>query len=449
MNELQKVMKSRTLREAVCNIPDSFFNSISFVLAFIFMVNPLLVFLNSRYLLFLPDCMDTINGSTLLVGTISALLFLVRRILTSREFDAKAFAKENLPIVIFLVFAVLMTIATIANGGLHIMLHGSSYRKEGLFGYLGYVVYFIIIAINNSDKKKTIWLYAFVSTSAVLELVTIYEHYALGTYDYSFVFSQYNHYGYYLLMSAAVSTMLIITSPHKWQKAVFSLSFLIAFLALIINDTFGCQIAVLVGIVFVCIMYSVAKSKFRPVTLVPMALFILTLVFAGATSENLHSKINSNFLQIQNDTNALANGTENAEFSTGVSRIVLWENGLQYISEEPLKGHGADATSERMLEDSNQDNDRCHCEYMNYAISFGIPAALAYIAAVAAVYFRGLKHRKKLTETQLIGLGAAMFYLVSAVIGNSMYYTAPYLFILLGMGYFREQNEALTKQSAE
>lgn len=449
MSALKKIQLPPKFSQAICKIPDSFFNIISFLLSMVFMLNPLFVLINTRLISGFPYFWDYFNRVTLAVGTVIILLFILRYSLINGKPDAKQFLKNNLPITLFLAFAVLMILTTLLNGSVYIMIHGFSYRKEGLLGYLGYIVYFILMAFNNSDKLKKIWMYTFAGSSAVLALVTIYEQYAMQTYDYAFVFHQYNHYGYYLLMSLATSAALIISSPKTWQKAVFAVHFFVMLLALIVNDTFGCQLAALAGLVFLCVMYSIAKSKFKVVTLIPLAIFIFTFVFAGVTSEKLHTNISNNIFQIGNDTNAIVNGKENADFSTGVSRIILWENGLQYISEEPFKGHGADATLGRMFNDSKSDNDRCHCEYMNYAISFGIPAALIYIAAVAAVYFRGLKHRRKLTEIQLIGMGAAMFYLVSAVIGNSMYYTAPYLFILLGMGYFRETNEAVKEQSAE
>ena len=438
MLDLKKIHVPPKIKNAVCSLPDGLFNAVSFVLILIFMLDPLFMFIRMRCFSWFPCFWDYINRVTLGAGAVLILLFVLRHCFTHGKPDIKQFLKSNLPITLFLGFAVLMIITTALNGNFYIMIHGFSYRKEGLLGYLGYIVCFIIIAMNSSETLKKNWLYIFAGTSAVLELATIYEHYALDFYDTAFVFHHYNHYGYYLLVSLAVSGMLISVSQKIWQKIIFSVTFFIAVLALVINDTFGCQIAALAGLVFACVMYSLAKSKFKAVTLVPIVLFVCTFIFAGATSEKLNTNISNNLFQIQNDAVAISEGKDNAEFSTGVSRLILWENGMKYIAEEPFKGHGADATLGRLFADSNGDAERCHCEYMNYAICFGIPAALIYIAAVFSVYLRGLLARKKLTDINLIGLGAAMFYLISAAIANTMYYTAPFLFILLGMGYFRD-----------
>lgn len=437
MTALKKVMKSKTVKEAVCNVPDSFFDIISSLLMFIFIFNPIFVLIRTRCLSWFPDCWDSINRITLIVGTASIVLFIARFFLLGNKINVRAFLKDNIPITLFLAFALVMILTTLINGHFDITLFGDLYRNEGLFGFLSYIVYFILFIMNNNLSHKKIWMYTFVASSALLELIVIYECYAFGTYDTNFVFRHYNHFGYYLVVAIGVNAMLIITSEKMWQKLLFSVSYFAAVLALIVNDTFGCQLAAVAGLVFICIMYSIAKSRFKAITLVPLVLLIFTYALAFVTSERMSNLISDNALQIVNDIHAIFYGREEAEFSTGVSRMILWGLGIDYICEKPFIGHGADVTGRHMFIVSG-DSDRCHCEYMNYAISFGIPAMLLYISAVFSVYLRGLRARKKLTDLNLIGLGAAMFYLVSAVVGNTMYYTAPFLFILLGMGYFRE-----------
>jgi hypothetical protein len=58
-----------------------------------------------------------------------------------------------------------------------------------------------------------------------------------------------------------------------------------------------------------------------------------------------------------------------------------------------------------------------------------------YVAAIFMIYLRGLKLKVYLTNMNYVGLCAAFAYLASSFMGNTMHYTAPYLFIALGMGY--------------
>lgn len=437
MEAFRKVLHSKTLAEAIKNIPCSFFDIASFVIFALFAANPLLKLINDK--LFPPLFMHwrTYNRLVLAIGGALLILYILKLWIERKHIDIKGFLKDNIPIAIFGIFTLLMLISTAVNGFTPLSLLGSNYRSEGLFGYLSYIVYFLLAVINMSEKLKKLWLYWFVGTSAVLEMYTLIDFYAFGHYDFKFVFDQYNHYGYYLLMSLAVSSMLAVISKNIQCRILFSLSAALSTWALIINDTFGCQLAAAAGVVILCVVYSIAKGRFKLKTLIPAAVFVLTFAVAAASSPVMLSNMTKNYSQIGNDVYALAEGTEEAEHTTGISRIILWENTCNYISERPVFGFGADGTGNRLKEDTH-DNDRCHCEYLNYAVCFGIPAAIVYIAAVFLVYLRGLKYRKKLTELNLLGLCAAMFYLCSAVVGNSMYSTAPFLFILLGFGYYRK-----------
>ncbi len=438
MNELKKVMESKTVKEAVCNLPDSFFNIMSSFFIFAFMLNPLFMLIRECEIIPLPDSSSSINRITLGIGVVLLALFVTRHFLLDRKPDAKAFLKGNLPITLFLAFATAMILTTLINGHFDITLFGNAYREEGLFGFLSYIVYFLLVIMNNNPRHKKVWIYTFAASSAIVGAVIVFSCYLYGTHNSDLIFSHYNHLGYYLVVSSGVSAMLVLTTEKIWQKAVFSLAFAISVLALIANDTFGCQVAAAAGVLFICVMYSLAKSRFRAVTLLPIAIMLFSFVFGFATSGTMNSLISANFIQTANDSQAVVHGKEEAEFTTGVSRMILWELGADYISEKWLTGHGADVTGEEMHTLTN-DSDRCHCEYMNYAISFGVPATLLYVAAVFAVYLRGLMAKKKLTDINLVGLGAAMFYLVSAAVGNTMFYTAPFLFILLGMGYVSKE----------
>lgn len=435
MNSFQKVMKSKTVAEAIKNIPLSFFNAMSFLIALYFMLQPFLRFVSVNRI---PSRWRTTNYTFLFLGAVILAVYAAKCFFDRKKISIQSFFKNNPAITLFFFFAALMLLSTAVNGFSKLSLTGDYYRAEGLLGYLSYIVYFLLLCINKNEKQKKLWLYIFLGTSAVLEIYTVSEFALTGKYNYYFVFEQYNHYGYYLLMSMAVSAVLFVTSEKPLKKILFISSFMLGTAALLINDTFGCQLAAALGIIAMCVIYSIAKGKFKASALVPLAAMAVVFAVGGTASESLADKINSNLFQIQNDVTALKDGKDEAALSTGVSRIVLWENTMKYISEKPVLGHSADATAERLKIASNGDNGRCHCEYMNYAVSFGIPAALVYMSAVFMIYLRGLRYRKVLTETNLIGLCGAMFYLISAVIGNTMFYTAPFLFILLGMGYYQE-----------
>ena len=79
-------------------------------------------------------------------------------------------------------------------------------------------------------------------------------------------------------------------------------------------------------------------------------------------------------------------------------------------------------------------SDRPHNEFLQYSAFFGIPATVFYVAGILAIYLKALKNKYKLDIYAKASLITAFAYLVSSLFGNTMYYTTPYLFILLGIG---------------
>ena len=82
-------------------------------------------------------------------------------------------------------------------------------------------------------------------------------------------------------------------------------------------------------------------------------------------------------------------------------------------------------------------DSRPHNEYLQYALFYGIPAALLYITGCFSVFLQDLRLEDRLDAMTFACLGAAFSYLVSAFFGNTIYCTAPFLFLFLGMGLVR------------
>lgn len=436
MTALSKIMKSKTPKEALVNIPDGFFDISGLVAAVLFTAGPVIQLLKDYLSPFFPSLMRDINPMALLLGSIVLLLYIAKRLVTGNEKLLKILDR-NLPIALLCVFALLMIISTLLNSPRDLTVFGDPYRKEGLVGYLSYIVYLLLMAINRNDRHKKIWLGFFLSTSVLTYIVGIIQHYDYDAMFVHFTFHNSNHYGYTLAISVTAFAMLVILLKKVWQKALCAVGMFLGMLTLLMNNTYGAQLAVYAGSVAIIVICSLAKGKFKAVSLLPIAVIALAIAFGMLTSEPIRSSLSANNTQIASDASTLTDEPVTTEASTGTARLKMWAYSAAYIVENPFFGHGSDATGERLEIESNI-SDRCHNEYINYTISFGIPAVIFYICAVFAVYLRGLQHRRELSDINLIGLCSALPYLISALVGNTMYYSAPYLFIMLGLGYFRK-----------
>ena len=245
-----------------------------------------------------------------------------------------------------------------------------------------------------------------------------------------------NHLGYYLLVSIMFHGMMFVTTGKVWLKVLHIAGFMLMTATLLMNNTWGCQLALVVGVIFTMIVYSVGTGKFQPITLGMVLAMTLTVTLTYVTDDGLKASMELNVQQQLEATEDLLNGDGMLDGSMGSGRMRLWLCTLQYIGERPLLGHGPEVTGERLTLEAGV--DRCHCEFLNYAVSFGIPATMVYVVAVFMMYLRGLHKKKQLTELNYVGLGVAFAYLASSAFGNTMYYTAPFLFIALGMGYLKD-----------
>ena len=358
-----------------------------------------------------------------------------------RGSNRKTVRERNVPMLFFGFTLLMMLLSTLVNGITPAVLHGDSYRRESLYSFAAYFIFlFLGATFIQSERKKSILLGAYLFSSAVLavrELIAymltpaeLAENY---TRVVTSVFEQFNHYGYYLAMAVLISSVLI-RSNEKPLRYLAVASFLANSAVLVVNDTFGAFLGCLFGLIFSIIVFSVCGRKLDKTAVWMLVFFILTTLLADLRGRTLLR----NFSQLFTDVEKIATGAEDAN-RAGTSRWGLVTATVRYISEHPLLGFGLEGIGNRLVSDVG--TDRPHCEYLQYAAFFGIPAAVSYVLGVFHVFLNGLKHRYELGLYTKAALVAAFGYLVSAAFGNTMYYTAPYLFILLGLGYQTNRSE--------
>lgn len=442
MDTLRKIWQSKTLSEMLTNITYSSLKKLSFFMLVLFVVNSNIKmltniseieFLSSVYWVF----WTYYNRYFLLFTTIIFIILILKSKQDHLSLNIKNTLKGNPVFVLFLIFIFLMVISTIVNGRNMMALIGDGYCAEGLIGYISYIFYFFITFYSLDKEHQHKFLKILVCSSCINIFASVFDHVCLNA-KYEFltentIFYNSNHYGYYLLVVAVVFGMFFLSTKAFSKKFFYLLMYALIIGCLLINDTLGCQLALFITLIFICIVYSITKGKFMPTTLILILVYFSVFVFGYVCSDTIEYNIDKNFLQLINDSSY---GTDKEiENTTGTLRLDMWKHTLEYISERPLLGFAAEGTSERLDNDTSE--CRVHNDYLLYTVNYGIPAALIYIVSIFMIFLRGLKYKKELTNINLSGLCCAFAYLVSAFLGNSMFYTAPYLFIMLGLGYYK------------
>ena len=96
-------------------------------------------------------------------------------------------------------------------------------------------------------------------------------------------------------------------------------------------------------------------------------------------------------------------------------------------------GYGPEGTYYTWIFEDDMGYDRPHNEYIQTALFMGIPAAILYLTGLFMLFIYCIKNRKQLPSYAIISGTAVFAYCISAFFGNSMYYTTPYFFMMLGM----------------
>ena len=115
---------------------------------------------------------------------------------------------------------------------------------------------------------------------------------------------------------------------------------------------------------------------------------------------------------------------------------------------QEAEGYGAD-NLQGEYKKYNINQDRPHNLVIQLATTSGIPGLILYICGAGVILIRGFRRVNFDNMIYQSVLFTIIAYLISAMFGNSMYYTSPYFFILLGMLYKQEimDGNSLPKKS--
>lgn len=339
--------------------------------------------------------------------------------------------RDCLPLALFGIFLALAVVACIVHPT-EATLWGDGYRRESIFTYLSYVGFFFLASQVLVPAHRTALVGLVVGLVTVTCVVTLVAAVAggWGSGDWSAaVRSQaylwnFNHYGYLLAVGGALAasgSLFASRAGVRWGlRAVFAL----VVLTLQFNDTLGAYLALVTGCVLVVVWLAAVG---RPWARGAAALAVI-VGGAQAASSLLGGGLLADLIALIQDVRTVSSGAEDAA-DAGSGRWALWVSSVEQIATSPWLGHGVEGIADALPGVTG----RSHNEYLQYAAFFGIPALIAYLLAVLAVFARFVRRSPQLDPVTVCAATAAATYLVSAFFGNTMFYTAPFLFLLLGL----------------
>jgi len=376
----------------------------------------------------------------------------------------KSFFVTRKEALFLLIMYILVLVSAIFVSGTERSLKGTDFRPDGIYMYtVFFALYYFAVMLKNTDFKRIVTGF-YILSFAVCAFVMVQQYLGIlgsanaehcpemakglsNIYDRlgfrvghfykgeTASFYNLNHMGYYTTIGACLCTTLFYKSKNIFS-ALFS-AFLCAFAywTLIVNNTFGCFIAVSVTILFFAIFLAVRKKVNFIKAFVPILVFILVCV--GVTLKPFgdgESIISTNFSVISSDVKEISASENKEDVNAGSGRWKLWVNTVDMIREKPLLGYGVDNLKKEYTERGVK-LDRAHCEILEHSVSSGIPAAILYISAILFAFFSALKKRNLVIteDCTLAPLMAVCAYAISALVGVFLFYTACHFIIMLGL----------------
>ena len=382
------------------------------------------------------------------IGIIALIAFVIINFKNNK--NKKEYLLNILPIVLFVIFMMWTLISSILSQDRYLAFYGTEMRKDGYFTYIAYAGIFSLALCLKDEKTKKILLNIFVLTAiTIITLVEIRKQGFFTTIIWTKditkgPFFNTNHYGYYLMLGASVTNFLFIMEKNKALKVIYALSYAYLMYYLIVNNTFGSYLALFVTLLMFFIVAIIKKEK-RVLSLVSIIIFVVISIFtqtAQSINANKNIKVeksknitSENIKQLSTDISKISNANSNPGNNyenAGSGRLILWINGLKFFAERPMLGYGPE-NLEIKYKNIGIIQDRPHNLIIQLLTTSGLPGGILYITAIGIILIRSLKNIDMSNTVLIVCMFTAISYIISSMFGNSMYYTSPYFYIILGM----------------
>lgn len=326
---------------------------------------------------------------------------------------------------------------------------GSQYRHDGLISFIAYMTVFFV----TKNTKKIPFLIEGISISGLLiSLLGVFQFYGLDSFLHDYypipfrrvafgTMGNPNFLGSYLVLVIIASLYLYF----KKEKKIGLLIYGIMELSLLATRNRGSWLGAFVGILAYLIMHFYPKYKNSEINKKDkkqILSFILTtiIVFSIYLITSSEQFINE-ILRMFGDIRNLLLQTEDTDMG-GSGRIYIWRKFLELIKMKPIFGHGVENMSFAMKMHFEEDIirtferflniDKAHNEFLNIAVSTGIPSLILYISFLWTTIKKGFQNINK-SPLYVPLLASIIGYLVQAQFNIQVVMVFYIFFAFLGL----------------
>lgn len=351
-----------------------------------------------------------------------------------------------------LAFYALIILSTIFSANILKSIIGEHNRYEGVLTLTTYfLTYYCAKYYFNYNKKLKYFAIAVVLISSaigILQYYNIFPLYYIFNIPFepafaSSTFGNRNFFGSFLAICVPIFMALYIIK----RKKVYLVTSLISFWAMLVSMTrsswVGLAVATIFGIIYVVKNFSKEILK-RTIHIVIgfTIIFVFVLIPPPIADYFDVNTLNGRLAALGHDFVVLFdNDAEKSALGSG--RMIIWKIALEELTFVPILGTGPDALVDGLKENYTDDYvkfivnthmqiDKAHNEYLQIAVTLGIPALIVYLTFIAQILASARKNIFKNNATFILFI-PIVSYLVQAFFNISTIGVAPVFWALLGL----------------
>ncbi len=378
-----------------------------------------------------------LNSKLVMLASVSIIFTLVLIFLNKEKPKIRIETEEKL------LFSYLIYISVASFFAMHIPTSflGSTYRKDGVIVFIGYTLIFLIAKnVKNMSRKALLF---FSVSSTIIALLGIIQFFDLDPEILALYSSSWNRRAFSLMGNpnflASYITLAIPISVYFYihrKKVIGLYIFAILFMCLLATNTRGGWVAFIIYMpIYAFISISKRKSLKKKWIIVLLVVIIVALIFLYLTNFALLER----FFSIGDD---ISDWVVNDDDTGGSNRIYVWKKSVELIEKRPIFGYGLDNMYigmrkyfyDEIVEKFGRYRlwDKAHNEFLNIAVSSGIPALLIYLGFLGYVLTKGYRYAKT-SNLHLAVFISVIAYLIQAQFNIEMVMVHYIFMAMLGM----------------
>lgn len=310
---------------------------------------------------------------------------------------------------------------------------GSAARRDGVLMFFNYVAIYLLA--RRSTMEEELVFKGLCVSACLISILALLQSYQLDPpflqlYSESWKGTAFslmgnpNFLGTFLVLVIPLGLYFALEKKKWWGYLVYSL----VFLALLATRTRGSWI----GGAFAFIAYFfLSREKKKGIqgfyrTWIAFALLsaILLVFFIFTATFDFQQRLFSLF----QDGFDVISGDDDAD-QAGSSRVYIWKKTIGLIKRKPLLGYGVENMSYAMHQAYHDEIvadygtfrnwDKAHNEFLNIAVSSGIPSLIVYLGFLFAAFKKGFAQRFH-SPHQAFLLAALLGYIVQSMFNIQM-----------------------------